>query len=186
MGAFYACKEPIKIGSIICIGTGDICKMSLFSTLIDRSYVLELDEDYYLDAAKRLTDDNSGVFIQDCFEEKCYNAYAVCLKYEETDKWLRQYEIRALKLISNHEEIFIEYGKDYWCYKPHFMALPEDQKSKCIEHYGIDDEHDLIDFDVDDAEPDSPVNKGGQDVASGSGKAVQASPSNQNRKLRKK
>ena len=73
--------------------------MNLFSSLIDRTFVIELDDDWYFDAAKRLTDDNSGVFLQDCFNEKQYNAEAVVLKYEATTKWSRQYEIRAIKVI---------------------------------------------------------------------------------------
>ena len=86
MGGFYAHQEPAKIGSIVCIGTGDICSMNLFSSLIDKTFVIELDDDWYFDAAKRLTDDNSGVFLQDCFNEKGYNAEAVCLKYQATTK----------------------------------------------------------------------------------------------------
>ena len=176
MGGFYGHQEPTKIGSIVCIGTGEICHMDLFHTLIDRTFVLELDEEWYFDAANKLTDDNSGVFLQDCFNDKGYNCEAVILKFEATDKWSRQYEVRAMKPIKNQEELFIEYGKEYWCYKPHFISLSEDQRAMCIEHYEIDDENDLIEIVL--AEAISPVNRGGKNAPDKGGNATAESPSN--------
>ena len=72
MGGFYGHQEQTKIGSIVCIGTKEICHMDLFHTLIDRTFVLKLDEEWYFDAANKLTDDNSGVFLQDCYNDKGY------------------------------------------------------------------------------------------------------------------
>ena len=54
----------------------------------------------------------------------------------------------------------------------------------CIEHYGIDDENDLIEIVI--AEAESPVHKGGQDAPDKGGNATAESPSNGGKRLRRK
>ena len=77
-GSFYEAPEPCQTGEAVCFGFGEICLMEDFDSLRDKTFVLELDDDFYFDAGKCLTTDNGGVFAQDCFNEEgsiiyCYD-----------------------------------------------------------------------------------------------------------------
>ena len=54
----------------------------------------------------------------------------------------------------------------------------------CIEHYGIDDENDLIEIFI--AEAVRPVNRGGKNAPDKGGNATAESPSNGGKRLRRK
>ena len=91
---------------------------------------------------------------------------------------MKHYELRAIKTITDGDELYIEYGKHYWCYLPHFETLNEGQKEKCILYYEIDVLVDMIEAPAIKqgtakpvaaavaATPSSPVNSGGKDAGS--------------------
>ena len=86
---------------------------------------------------------------------------------------MKHYELRAIKKIQNGDELYIEYGKHYWCFLPHFESLNEDQKVLCIKYYEIDVLVDMIEAPASKkrtakpvAAPASPVNRGGKDAGS--------------------
>jgi len=134
--------EPINQSEICCIGYGDISEMKDFDKLLDRTYCLELDDDWFFNAIRFLTEDNTGVFINDCFDDEGYNVEGICLRLG--DKWSRQFEVRALRIILPGEELFMRYGKEYWCYRLHFESLTVAQQHKCSFFYEIDRKFDLV------------------------------------------
>ena len=69
-GSFYEAPEPCETGEAVCFGFGEIFLMEDFDLLIDKTFVLELDDEFYFDAGKCLTTNNGGVFAQDCFNEE--------------------------------------------------------------------------------------------------------------------
>jgi len=154
--------EPINQGEICCIGFGDISEMKDFDKLLDRTYCLELDDDWFFNAIRFLTEDNTGVFINDCFDDEGYNVEGICLRLG--DKWSRQFEVKALRIIMPDEELYIKYGREYWCYRLHFESLTEEQQMKCSFFYEIDKDSELVDVVVEDTVPtaviQSPKGKG--------------------------
>ena len=62
------------------------------------------------------------------------------------------------------EELYIKYGREYWCYRLHFESLTEEQQMKCSFFYEIDKDSELVDVVVEDTVPpaviQSPKGKG--------------------------
>ncbi len=134
-GTFFHGVEIINEGDICCIGYGEICAMDTFAKLLDRTYCLELDNDWFFNAIKFLTTDNVAVFINDCFDDDGYNVEGICFRLD--DKWSRQFEVVALRIILPGEEFFMRYGREYWCYRLHFESLTVAQQHKCSYFYEI-------------------------------------------------
>jgi len=134
--------EIINEGDICCIGYGEICAMDTFAKLLDRTYCLELDNDWFFNAIKFLTTDNVAVFINDCFDDDGYNVEGICLRLD--DKWSRQFEVVALRIILPGEEFFMRYGREFWCYRLHFESLTVAQQHKCSYFYEINMKEDLV------------------------------------------
>ena len=98
-----------------------------------------LDEHYYLDAAEMIGEDNYGAMINDCFDKNGYNVYGEGLK-TDNDHWVPIYQIIAIRDLKLAEELYLEYGKLFWCYRGNFDTLPLEQQVKCRAHYNISDE----------------------------------------------
>jgi hypothetical protein len=99
-----------------------------------------LDETYYLDGGGiHYNLANLGNYPNDCFDDQLYNAGMQAMKMGEDGKWVYWVHIFALKRIDDGEEIFIRYGKAYWCYLPNYNSLPKDQQEKCRAYYAIEE-----------------------------------------------
>jgi hypothetical protein len=102
-----------------------------------------LDTKFYLDAAEMVNDDNHGAQINDCFDKAGYNTYGEGLKMED-GTWVPLYQIIAARDLNLGEELYLEYGKLFWCYRGNFKNLTPNQKVKCRAHYNISDD-DFVD-----------------------------------------
>ena len=133
-----------------------------------RAYCLLLDDKHYLDAADMCNDTNFGAMINDCFNSEGYNVYGEGLKMED-GTWVPIFQIFSLRALKSNEELFLEYGKKYWCYRGNFDRLSPAQQLKCRAHYQISDE----DFVNAVKEPKSTRKKKGKAAASTTKKVVE-------------
>ena len=111
-----------------------------------RAYCVMLDDDYYLDAAEMINEWNYGAQINDPFDNRMYNVIGEGLKNsgESEDEWIPVVQIMATRKLKPKEELYLEYGKQFWCYRGNFDKLPVPQQLKCQDHYNIELE-DFID-----------------------------------------
>ena len=54
--------------------------------------------------------------------------------------WVPIFPIYSLRALKSCEELFLEYGKKFWCYRGNFDQLSPAQQVKCRAHYKIKDE----------------------------------------------
>ena len=116
---------------------GDMYSMITLDQTSFRSYCVMYDDENYLDASEMLTEMNFGAQINDCFDAELYNVTGEAHKVEGSDDWVPIISIIALRDLLKGEELYLEYGKKYWCYRSNFMSLPVAQQTKCREHYAI-------------------------------------------------
>ena len=70
-------------------------------------------------------------------KEKC-NVCPVMLKTTE-EEWLSFYLVKAIKIINQGDELFMEYGPEYWHYWPNFLTLSTEQQVECRNYYQLHD-----------------------------------------------
>ncbi len=113
-----------------------------------------MDDKIYLDCGGSFNKKtNLGNFPNDCFDDNLYNARILPVQTNERGTFVPWVLIMSM---SSHDiiedcELFIKYGKAYWCYQPNFDTLPDDQKLKCQNFYKIANEE-FYGFDDDDEE----------------------------------
>jgi hypothetical protein len=139
-GLFWDHTEPVKVGSLVLVGTGVIKPSEDFDNVFNRRYVYQLDTEYYLDA----TPDRSlkpmmsfGAKLNDPFDKNLVNCTVTLLKNDT--KWIGFFLIRAVKVIKPKDELYMEYGPDHWMYLPNFNELPPDQKVICKKYYELEE-----------------------------------------------
>ena len=105
-----------------------------------------------------IRDDNHGAQINDCFDKAGYNTYGEGLKMED-GTWVPLYQIIASRDLKLGEELYLEYGKLFWCYRGNFKNLTPNQQLKCRAHYNISDE-DFVDELMEQKAKQPPAKKG--------------------------
>jgi hypothetical protein len=96
-------------GSIICIYTGKVLRTKEALKLEDKSYLMRLGEQCYIDAKDTL--EVLARYINDCVNPKGWN-----VRFDKSAENQCAYVV-ALRNISKGEEIFVDYGKWYWAGK---------------------------------------------------------------------
>jgi hypothetical protein len=96
-------------GSIICIYTGKVLRTKEALKLEDKSYLMRLGEQCYIDAKDTL--EVVARYINDCVNPKGWN-----VRFDKSAENQCAY-VLALRNISKGEEIFVDYGKWYWAGK---------------------------------------------------------------------
>ena len=96
---------------------------------------------------------NKGNFPNDCFDEELYNADAFLLRrYEGKQAWITWLVIVGRKNLEDGHEVFIKYGRSYWCYRGNINTLSAETRLKCMAFYKISD-NDLVDCEVEGGGP---------------------------------
>jgi len=86
---------------------------------------------------------NFGAYINDCFDPEGYNVYGEGIKMQD-GTWVPIFQLYSLRALKSGEELYLEYGKKFWCYRGNFDQLSPAQQVKCRAHYQIADE-DFVD-----------------------------------------
>jgi SET domain-containing protein len=99
-------KRPVVTGQVLCSYTGDVLRTKEAIVLDDKSYLMRLGPEVYVDARN----DKSVLarFINDCRDQKGYNVRFVKLPGE------RCALIEAIRNIEPGEELYVNYGRFYW------------------------------------------------------------------------
>jgi len=139
-------ETEVEDGSRVTIMKCDIFPIKDLKSTAYRSYCVMLDKNFYLDAAEMINEWNYGAQINDPFDNRMYNVIGEGLKNsgESEDDWIPVVQIMATRNLKPKEELYLEYGKGFWCYRGNFDKLPVSQQLKCQEHYQIVEE-DFID-----------------------------------------
>ena len=87
---------------------------------------------------------NRGNFPNDCFDESLYNADAFVMRRDDNQEWVSWCVIVGRKNLEDGHEVFIKYGREYWCYLGNINSLSAESRLKCMEFYNIK-ETDLFD-----------------------------------------
>ena len=91
---------------------------------------------------------NKGNYPNDCFDDDLYNADAFLLRrYEGKQEWITWLVIVGRKNLEDGHEVFIKYGRAYWCYRGNINTLSAETRLKYMTFYTIS-ETDLIDCEV--------------------------------------
>ena len=104
----YATKSFSK-GTIVCCYTGKEYRTKEAIRLEDKSYLMRLGPQTYVDAKDDQT--IAARYINDCRNKRLYN---VVFNKLETEK---RADVIALRDIEEDEELFVDYGKWYWLFK---------------------------------------------------------------------
>lgn len=104
MGLFV--KRAFKQGEIVCKYVGDRLKTAEAMRLKDKSYLMRLGEQSYVNAEPHLL--VYSRYMNDCINPAGWNVEFV--KKPELGYAL----VVALRDIAVHEELFVDYGKRYW------------------------------------------------------------------------
>ena len=141
-GLYWDHTEPVKVDTIVVVGSGVIKPSDDFDNVFDRKYVYQLDTSYYLDATPDRTLKPMmcfGAKLNDPFNKKLVNC-AVTLLKNANSEWMAFFLIRAVKVIKPKDELYMEYGPDHWMYSPNFNELSPDQQEICKEYYELEDD----------------------------------------------
>lgn len=104
----FAGRDYAK-NELVCIYSGTSLRTSEALRLQDKSYLMRLGEQCYVDAKHHL--DTLARFINDCISPCGWNVV-----FEKRPEEQCAY-VRALRDIRANEEIFVDYGKWYWAGK---------------------------------------------------------------------
>jgi SET domain-containing protein len=99
-------EHDVLKGEIVCEYTGDVYATHEAMRLEDKSYLMRLGEQCYVDAAKRL--DVKARYINDCRHSLLYN-----VRFDKRPSEKRAMVV-AVRDISAGEELFVDYGWKYW------------------------------------------------------------------------
>mmetsp|Transcript_9829 Transcript_9829/g.16468 ORF Transcript_9829/g.16468 Transcript_9829/m.16468 type:complete len:177 (+) Transcript_9829:45-575(+) len=99
-------KTAFKQGEIVCVYTGDRLRTAKAIKLDDKSYLMRLGEQSYVDAMH--CTNVVARYINDCINPVGWNV--VFEKYSDGGFAL----VRSLRYIECSEELFVSYGKRYW------------------------------------------------------------------------
>jgi hypothetical protein len=107
----------------------------------DRKDIFQLIGGKILNCSRKRGKKNVGLQVNDAFSKKKYNVGAQLSTYGDEKEILPYVRLIALKAIKEGAEIYLEYGKPYWLWRPNFDSLTASQAGRCKEHYEIlDDE----------------------------------------------
>ena len=107
-----------------------------------------MDDEYYLDGGEEFYGVmNKGNYPNDPFDDLMVNAEIHIIKSVSGDNWADWCLLTGKEGLEDTHEVFVKYGKPYWCFRPSFNTLSEEQKLKCMAYYKIK-ESDLFDPEV--------------------------------------
>ena len=84
-----------------------------------------------------------------------YNAHIVIMK-QFNGEWADWCAIVGNANLEDATEVFVRYGKSYWCYLPNINTLNVDERKKCMAYYRIR-ESDLFELESDDEQDGMPA-----------------------------
>ncbi|OQR80788.1 hypothetical protein ACHHYP_17184 [Achlya hypogyna] len=93
-------------GDIVCEYRGNVLSTREALQVADKSYLMRLGKDVYIDARARL--DVAARYINDCRSKGTHNVVF------EKNPAQRMATVRALQVIMPDDELFVDYGTWYW------------------------------------------------------------------------
>jgi len=99
-------ERPFAQGQVVCVYRGIACRTVEALRLRDKSYLMRLGEQCYVDA--RETPHVLARYINDCINPAGWN-----VKFDKQASEQCAYVV-ALRNIATGEELFADYGKRYW------------------------------------------------------------------------
>ena len=99
-------ERGVAMGETVCVYTGDVYATHEAMRLEDKSYLMRLGEQCYVDAAQRL--DVKARYINDCRHSLLYN-----VRFDKRPSENHALVV-AVRDISAGEELFVDYGWKYW------------------------------------------------------------------------
>ena len=108
--------------------------------------------DVILDGAPKYGVFNKGNYLNDCFDDSLYNADLNVLRRYENNEWVPWCVIIGRENLEDGNEVYIKYGRDYWCYIGNIDTLLGESRAKCMAFYNITDA-DLFDCEDEDDQP---------------------------------
>jgi hypothetical protein len=104
-----------------------------------------LDDEYYLDGGEEYYGvNNKGNYPNDPFDDQMVNADIHVIKNYSGNNWADWCLIIGKESLEDGHEVFVRYGKQYWCFRPSFNTLSLSEKLKCMAYYKIK-ESDIFD-----------------------------------------
>jgi hypothetical protein len=132
--------KEVNQGQLVTLMRTEIFEIDELKMTPLRTFCVMLDENNYCDAAELINETNDGAMINDGFDASLYNVTGEGLKLDkDPDEWVPIIQIIAKRKLVRGEELYLEYGKLYWCYRGNFDTLPLAQQVKCRAHYKIID-----------------------------------------------
>jgi len=101
-----------------------------------------------LDGAGKSEPANKGNFPNDAFDKELTNADMFVLRRDDNKDWVSWCVIIGRRNLEDGNEVFIEYGREYWCYRGNINTLSKESRVKCMAFYKIH-ESDIVDCHVD-------------------------------------
>ena len=99
-------RKSFLAGEVICVYEGDFYRTKDAIRLKDKSYLMRLGPQCYVDALNR--GDVPARYINDCRNPLLHNVY-----FDKRPED-RQAHVTAIRTIEKGEELFVDYGKRYW------------------------------------------------------------------------
>ena len=135
---FWSWTSPLPKNELAALMMGRISDYAAMDRVVDHTNCFEIESDAFLDCRATYNPDNSGIWINDGFDKKLNNVYAQFVRLAATGSLLPYVRILAKRQIKPGQEIFMEYGKQYWLWYPNFKTLPTEQAKKCVAYYKIE------------------------------------------------
>jgi len=115
-----------------------------------------LTPEIILDGGDRYGLFNKGNYPNDAFDDNLVNADVQVMRQYSNDTWVSWCIITGRSNLEDGDEVFIKYGRDYWCYLGNINTLNAETRAKCMKYYNIL-ESDLFDCLTEEDEDDDPI-----------------------------
>jgi hypothetical protein len=138
-GLFVDIKQGAPKFDITCFLFGKIVSRVELAELNEPACVTKLSDTEFL--LSKSGPKNYGFFPQDGMNEQIQNvervSYLVRDENGDDQEFWPFVGIAPLKPLAFKDELFYQYGKPHWCFKPNFDTLNLKQKNECKKYYDI-------------------------------------------------